>query len=263
MDDFELFDFPRSRRATFDVGKIGLKKHHVVGLLEIDVTNAQRKIKETKNSGRRISFTSWFVKAVGHSVADSMHSHAIRYKKDQLIAFKEIDISIPVEREVNGVKVPIATIIRRANHKTVEEIYSDIKTSVKTEIQKDKDFVLTERKSKFSTGLFFFLPQWIRMLIWKRILNNPFSIKKNMGTVIITNVGMFGNFAGWIIPKSIHNLCIGIGSIVNKPWVVNDQIEIRSILHLSILFDHDAIDGAPATRFTQCLVENIESAIGI
>ncbi|KAA3609196.1 MAG: dehydrogenase [Calditrichaeota bacterium] len=263
MEKFTLFNFPKSRRATFDVGKIGSKKHHIVGLLEVDITNAKRRIKDSKNSGNKISFTSWFVKAVATSVHESNYSHAIRYKKDKLISFEEVDISIPVEREINGVKVPIATIIRNASQKTIEEIHTDIQKSVKAKIENENDYVLTERKDKSSTGLFFLLPQWMRLIVWKRILKNPFSIKKNMGTVIVTNVGMFGSFAGWIIPKSIHNLCIGIGSIIDKPWVVNDQIEIRKILHLTVLFDHDAIDGAPATRFTQCLVKNLENAIGI
>jgi pyruvate/2-oxoglutarate dehydrogenase complex dihydrolipoamide acyltransferase (E2) component len=263
MDNFEILNYPRSRRATFDVGKIGLKKHHIAGLLEIDVTNAKKRIKESKSIGKKVSFNSWFVKVVGNTVAEYMPGHAIKYKNEKLVAFKEVDISIPIERKVNGKGVPIATIIRNTNQKTIEEINSEIQTAIRSQINNEKDFVLTDRKNKLATGLFFFLPQWVRMIIWKRILKNPFSIKKNMGTVIITNVSMFGDFAGWIIPKSIHNLSIGIGSIVQKPWVVKNNIEIRDILHLTILFDHDAIDGAPATRFTQSLVHNLESAIEI
>ncbi len=37
----------------------------------------------------------------------------------------------------------------------------------------------------------------------------------------------------------------------------------REILNLTVLFDHDVVDGAPATRFTHRLVELIESGFGL
>lgn len=105
------------------------------------------------------------------------------------------------------------------------------------------------------------LPQFFRLIIWKFILINPFNKKKNMGTVIVTNIGMSGKFPGWIIPKSIHNLCFGVGTIIQKPWISNNAIAIRDIMQLTILFDHNTVDGSPAARFTDALVRNIESAI--
>jgi pyruvate/2-oxoglutarate dehydrogenase complex dihydrolipoamide acyltransferase (E2) component len=44
---------------------------------------------------------------------------------------------------------------------------------------------------------------------------------------------------------------------------VEGRIEPREILNLTVMFDHDVIDGAPATRFTQRLVELIESGYGL
>jgi pyruvate/2-oxoglutarate dehydrogenase complex dihydrolipoamide acyltransferase (E2) component len=49
--------YPSSRQLTFDVGKIGLAKHHVRALLEVDVTEARRLIRQSRHSGRKISFT--------------------------------------------------------------------------------------------------------------------------------------------------------------------------------------------------------------
>jgi len=53
-----------------------------------------------------------------------------------------------------------------------------------------------------------------------------------MGTVMLTNVGMTGGLSVWIIPKSMHNLCIGIGSI-NKGELMDIAI-IISITSLLI-----------------------------
>ncbi len=80
---------------------------------------------------------------------------------------------------------------------------------------------------------------------------------------MVTSVGMIGEMYGWIIPASVHPLCFAIGSIVKKPWVVNDEIKIREILYLSALVDHDVIDGAPAVRAFNHLKDLIESGSGL
>jgi pyruvate/2-oxoglutarate dehydrogenase complex dihydrolipoamide acyltransferase (E2) component len=69
---------------------------------------------------------------------------------------------------------------------------------------------------------------------------------------------MAGRFPGWILPKSLHNLCFGIGAVVPKPWVVDGKIQVREILNLTVLFDHDVIDGSPAARFVDKLVKRLE-----
>lgn len=74
---------------------------------------------------------------------------------------------------------------------------------------------------------------------------------------------MFGSGAGWGIPVPNHTLQITLGGIAEKPGVVDGQIEIREYLSVTISFDHDVVDGAPATRFAQQLKELIEGGYGI
>ena len=54
-----------------------------------------------------------------------------------------------------------------------------------------------------------------------------------------------------------------VGGIGQKPGVVDGHIAIRDYLSLTISFDHDMIDGAPAARFTQQLKDLIESGYGL
>jgi pyruvate/2-oxoglutarate dehydrogenase complex dihydrolipoamide acyltransferase (E2) component len=84
-----------------------------------------------------------------------------------------------------------------------------------------------------------------------------------MGTVMITAVGMIGRFNGWVVPVSIHPLCFALGSVVKKPGVVKNNIEIRDYMYMSILVDHDIIDGAPAIRALSKLSKLIENAHGL
>jgi pyruvate/2-oxoglutarate dehydrogenase complex dihydrolipoamide acyltransferase (E2) component len=54
-----------------------------------------------------------------------------------------------------------------------------------------------------------------------------------------------------------------LGSVIKKPIVVNDEIKIREILNMTLLIDHDAIDGAPMARFVKELNRNLETGIGL
>lgn len=66
---------------------------------------------------------------------------------------------------------------------------------------------------------------------------------------------------GWFIPISVHPICFGIGKITKRPTVVNDKIEIREMLNVSVLMDHDVVDGALMARFISNLSDNIKKGI--
>ncbi|HUV94070.1 MAG TPA: 2-oxo acid dehydrogenase subunit E2, partial [Anaerolineae bacterium] len=93
---------------------------------------------------------------------------------------------------------------------------------------------------------------------------DPTIIASMAGTVGITAVGMFGKGqGGWGIVPLPFPLGLVVGSIAWKPAVVEGRIEPREILNLTVVFDHDVIDGAPAARFARRLVELIESGYGL
>lgn len=83
------------------------------------------------------------------------------------------------------------------------------------------------------------------------------------GTVLVSSLAMFGDGGGWGIPVPNQTLQLTLGGIARKPGVVEDRVEIREYLSITISFDHDIIDGAPAARFTQQLKELIESGEGL
>ena len=74
---------------------------------------------------------------------------------------------------------------------------------------------------------------------------------------------MFGKGSGWAIPFGVHTIDVALGGIAEKPGVKDRRIEIREYLCLTLCFDHDIIDGAPAARFTQRFKELIESGDGL
>ncbi len=263
MSDFIEIEYPISRVATFDVGSIAKSKHHITGLIEVDVTLALEKIARMKRAGEKIGFTAWLLKVVASTIENNGIVHAVNSRGRKQLIFNDIDISIPIEREVEGKKVPLAAVIRKVNEKSIESIFSEMQALKNQPVESEKDYVLGKNRYTLLNRLFFNMPQWARILIWKIMLGNPFIRKDMMGTVILTNIGTAGSFSGWIIPRSMHNLCIGIGSVNKKPWAVNGEMAVRDILHMTILFDHDVIDGSPAARFTAELIRNMEDAMSI
>jgi pyruvate/2-oxoglutarate dehydrogenase complex dihydrolipoamide acyltransferase (E2) component len=84
-------------------------------------------------------------------------------------------------------------------------------------------------------------------------------MKKYSGTVSLTAVGMFGDSGGWGIGLPSHTLGITIGGIATKPGIHENRIEPREYLQVTLDFDHDIVDGAPAARFAQRYQELVES----
>jgi pyruvate/2-oxoglutarate dehydrogenase complex dihydrolipoamide acyltransferase (E2) component len=75
---------------------------------------------------------------------------------------------------------------------------------------------------------------------------------------------MFGHGSGWGLNfLSFHTLGLTVGGIAQKPGVIEGRIEIREYLSLTITFDHDIVDGAPAARFAQRFKELLESGYGL
>lgn len=79
------------------------------------------------------------------------------------------------------------------------------------------------------------------------------------GTFTISNLGMFGvrNFTAIINPP--QGAILMIGEIYKAPAVIDDKIEIRQQMEISLAVDHRIIDGADAARYLMRLKEIIEN----
>jgi 2-oxoglutarate dehydrogenase E2 component (dihydrolipoamide succinyltransferase) len=83
-------------------------------------------------------------------------------------------------------------------------------------------------------------------------------------TFTITNPGQFGAVFGLPIINQPNSAIMGVGSIMKQPLVVtdsdgNDSIAIRSVVHLTLGYDHRLIDGAVADQFMALVKKNLET----
>jgi pyruvate dehydrogenase E2 component (dihydrolipoamide acetyltransferase) len=78
------------------------------------------------------------------------------------------------------------------------------------------------------------------------------------GSVTITNVGVFGVDGGTPLLYPGESAIVAMGRVTQRPWVVNGEIAVRSVLRLSITFDHRHIDGAVASTVLAAMSDHVE-----
>ena len=83
-------------------------------------------------------------------------------------------------------------------------------------------------------------------------------------TFTVTNPGQFGAVFGLPIINQPNSAILGVGGITKMPLVVtdndgNDSIAIRSVVHLTLGYDHRIIDGAVADQFMAFVKKTLEN----
>lgn len=78
------------------------------------------------------------------------------------------------------------------------------------------------------------------------------------GTFTITNIGVFGMDAGTPVLMPGEVGIVAFGTVRPKPWVVNDEVQVRQVTTLAASFDHRLVDGDVASRFLADVARIVE-----
>ena len=255
--------FPKNRKNIVLLVEEGKRKHSVHGIIEVDVTKGRNIIRNYKiKHNKNISFTGWLIKCISQAVNENIIINTSRHGRSKTISFDDVDIPIPVERTYNDKQITMAFIIRKANTKNVFEITKEIRDVQNEKIDSDSQ-ILGQNLTLFEK-IILGSPMFMKKIAVIFTRKNALFRKKHMGTVGVTAIGMKGRFPGWAIPLGgATSSIIVVGGINKKPGVVNNKIEIREYLNLTITVDHDIVDGGPLARFVDRLNELIENAYGL
>jgi len=164
------------------------------------------------------SYTDMLVKAVAKALAEHPIINST-LEDEKIKIFADVNVGVAVATE-RGLIVPV---IHNADKKTLEEIASKLKELV----EKTKQGKLTKEEL-------------------------------TDGTFTITNLGMYGVDVFTPIVNPPETAILGVGRVVERPVVVDGQIVVRPMMHLSLTFDHRVVDGAPAAEFLQKVKQKME-----
>jgi pyruvate/2-oxoglutarate dehydrogenase complex dihydrolipoamide acyltransferase (E2) component len=249
---YDIFPFPSSRNPIIDGGYMSSKRHIIHGFLELDVTEARQLLHSiTLPDGKPASFTAFLVASYARAIQLHPKVQAFRDIRGRLIVFHEVDVSTLIEPSPGAAAIP--HIIRNAHNRSITDISQEIRR-----IQANPH---PWGKQERAIAIGSRMPRFLRLLYMRIKKLNPEGFKRLVGTTVISSIGMFGKHGGWGIGfLAYHTLGLLVGGIAEKPMAYKGKIALRDCLNLTLSFDHDLVDGAPAARFAQTLSELVENA---
>ncbi len=196
---------------------------HCTHFEEIDVSELIVLREEIKASGNSISATAFFIKVLSIALKEfPVFNAKLDEENENIQLLREHHIGIAVDTP-EGLIVPV---IRNVEQKNLKEIHSEMKR------------------------------------LTKLALDDKLTVKDiSGGTFTISNVGPLGGSIGATpIIQHPQTALVSFHKTKKRPVVTDqDEIAIRSIMNLSMAFDHRVADGATAVAFTNRFAQLIEN----
>lgn len=252
---YEVGRLSPTRMLTIDLLHGMGRKPIIHGLLEADVTLPRQRLRDIeRQTGERLSLSAFLIHCLATAVTENPHLNAARSGR-RLYRFDEVNVGTMVEREQRGEKTVAPLRIDSADRKSVHEIHDEIRHAQAMPIRNVGSVQGWEWIMR--------IPSPVRRLMWRFIGSRPKMAHRYGMVVAMSSVGMFGDGAGWGIPVTPATVQLTVGGIARRPVIANGELAEHEFLSLTISFDHEIIDGAPATRFAACLRQLVEGADGL
>ncbi len=213
------------RRIAEHMVKSAFTAPHVTSVSEADMTNIVAFRERLKSSfeareGYKLTYTPIIIECVIKALKDYPYLNS-SIDGENIILKHYINMGIAVALE-NGLIVPVIKGADGMNLRSLAKAVNDLSVRART----------------------------------KRL--SPDDVHGS--TFSITNPGIFGNLFGTPIINQPNVAILGLGAIVKRPVVIEgDAITIRSMMYLSLSYDHRIIDGALGGQFLQRVVHYLEN----
>lgn len=231
--------------------RAGRRTAPMLGLMEVDVTEAKRILAAHQPPS---SMTAFVVSSVARTAAAHPEVHAYRNWRGQLVSHSHVDVTTIVEISTPHGQFALPHVLRDADVRDVPSLSAELR-EVKRQPSASTSGRWLERAAPVATRI----PGAVRAMY--AAMARSVAVRQRVGTVAVTAVGMFAGSGGFgITPMTIFSLEVVVGGMTQRPRVIGGHLEIRDILDLTLLADHNVVDGAPATRFGAELRNLMQSA---
>lgn len=196
---------------------------HFVQLVDADVGSLEDRRREWKADGgelARVTLTDFIVRATAFALREHRMVNA-SFDGDELVVHTAVNAGVAMETPA-GLVVPV---IRDADRLSLAEITR-------------RRIELAERARAGKLG-----PE-----------------ETSGGTFSVSNLGAFGIRAGFPILNAPEALLVFVGAVEERPVVRDGRITSRTLVTLSIAYDHRVVDGAAAARVSGRIRDLLESA---
>lgn len=228
------------------------RKNTIHAITQVDISEPRRlMLQHHDQTGEKLSLTAYVVYCLGQTLKDYPEFNSFR-KGKRLIVLKDLTVSVLVEKEYEGEKVPEPIGISKVQEKSISEISCELAEAKKQE----------GTKLGSMTGMTWvrLIPGWLLKAFF-RIADRNIGLGVKYGKVSVTAVGMFAREAVWFVPHGTATVLVTVGGIEEKVIRLNDEFVAREHLCMTLSFDHDIVDGAPAARFVRDFSAILKTAL--
>jgi len=231
-----------NRRMAAASAAVCRKRNTIHLVAEADVTEVRAVLRGHREAtGESLSLTAHVVQALALTLREFPEMNALR-TGSKIVLLDDITISTLVERQVDGERVPEPFGVHDPDRMGYREVH-DLIRGAQTAADERLGGLSGASWVRFVPGFLF------EAMI--SVMSRNVDVAKRYGVVSVTAVGMFAPSPGWLVPLSASTVALAVGSIVERPRLVDGTIEAREHLCLTFSFDHDIVDGAPAARFAR------------
>jgi len=267
---------PEELIGAYDVQRVSVRRlmsidgleavspgHRIIGLVELDVTRANERIAAMQRAGQRVSLFAFAVACIAKALSEHRTLNAIMSGR-KIFRFDDVDVSMALEVETPEGPFPYQLALRRAHTKGPVEIYAEIEAA-RTRFAATR---AVGRESRFFETVMTWLawvPRFVRLWLLRRLTRSARAVKRWSGTTFVTSVGKFARAPGFVIPYAAGPMAVSfaLGSVVDKPVLRDGELRNHAFLALTVIANHDLVDGGPAARFVSRLQTLVEGADGL
>jgi hypothetical protein len=238
-------DWPRSREMMADWLDLGQRRHTMSALLEVEVTGARAAIRARRaRTGRPLSLTAYLVACLARAIALEPAVASMRHGRRRMVVFPRVDVAVPMQHEVEMRRQPLPHIVRAADRASLEDI--------DRAIAKDAHGDAPYERARRMLPLWLLLPAWLRRQVMGHLLANAYRRRRMTGTALVTVVSLPSRGRAWGLPEGTsHPVSLVVGGL-------RCAQDGRQWIGLTLVFDHDTVDGAPAARFVRRFGDLVE-----
>ncbi|HEY0112817.1 MAG TPA: pyruvate dehydrogenase complex dihydrolipoamide acetyltransferase [Allosphingosinicella sp.] len=176
-----------------------------------------------ESRGVKLSVNDMLIKALAVSLLEVPECN-VQYTGSELVTFKRADISVAVSIP-SGLITPV---IKDAGSRSLSAISTEM-----------KDLAARARDGKLKPEEY------------------------QGGTASLSNMGMYGISVFSAVINPPQGMIMAIGAGEKKPYVIDDSLQIATVMSATGSFDHRAIDGADGARLMQAFKRLVENPLGM
>ncbi|HEU5437869.1 MAG TPA: dihydrolipoamide acetyltransferase family protein [Ktedonobacterales bacterium] len=198
---------------------------HATTVFEVDMTNLARWLDRHRDDFKRtegygISYQAFVIKAAVEALKEHPWVNASWTEDGKILLRKQINIGVSIALE-NNLVVPVVRGADTLNVAGIARAVSDLVT---------------------------------------RARGNRLTPADMQGaTFTVNNPGVFGTLISMAIINQPNAAILTMDAVVKRPMVIDEAIAIRSMMYMSLSFDHRMLDGLIAARFMGAIKRRLES----